>query len=306
MEHPKEDYAAAHNKEPKRRPSRGKMSFDSTDHTWITTSKLEGPDLVWTEEMIARERRFRDELIVGPSVTELAEAFCKGAKSLELSIAAFQTKMLALVTEDDDNPGDIARYTERLTSVIKSCKPIENVRVVQGSGTHVQATRTVWWTIKRSFCRVRCWAGAIEWDKRDGETDVVRVTWKGMVHRLCLYERRLSLILEPLPALGRVALCLNSRRMKGTNDFEPALAMKLYEATLDEVATATVRSRQVYEGSDFAISEEYRNICKEWLDDNISFFQSKWLEVDTKLNSAIVAHQPDNRVSTSRLLKVAS
>jgi hypothetical protein len=275
------------------------MSFSPATDTGTTASRLEGPELVWTEEMIARERGFRDELIIGPPVTMIAGAFSKDEKSLESAVKAFCKDMMALVRHDDANPGDVEYYTGRMTSEINACQLIDKVRIVEESFNQAKATRSLWWSIKGNVRGVRWWASGIFWAKRDGKPDPVCALWKRAVNKLSVYEKRLSLMLEPLPVLGRVTLSVESRRIVGTGDHEPALSMKLSEATLSDAETGKAFSRDIFEGSRFAIGDEYRNIDDRWLRDNVSCLRLNLHDVNSLVSPTIAEPQPDIMVSPS-------
>lgn len=93
---------------------------------------------------------------------------------------------------------------------------------------------------------------------------------------------------EHLTVPRKVTLGVKARTIVGTGDTKPALTITLSEATLDlsDAKKATVRPKPIYDGSKFAISDEYRKIDQSSLDRTLTVRRSNLRDVGALINPA--------------------
>lgn len=220
---------------------KSRMSSSSVTTFVADALKLEGPKMIVTQELQAREEEFRRELVDGPPVQDLARAF--SAVKAEDFGAAVEDFFLVLNTFNNDGEGkdgDVAYYGNNLKKDIEATDLIGRMRVVvretEGGGTQ----RFIWWQILYCLECIYETAHRVPWEGRLRTGDV-RVMWNRMKLGVRDYISRLIKVVQPVGILEQAHLALSSHLVHRDDDEDSEVPVSILALTLTQVEEPEVK-----------------------------------------------------------------
>jgi hypothetical protein len=217
------------------------MSSSSVTNFVADALKLEGPKMIFTPKIRAREEEFRRELVDGPPVQDLARAF--SVDKAEDFGAAVEDFFLVLHTFNNDGEGidgDVAHHGNDLKQDIEATDLIGKMRVVvrekEGGGTQ----RFIWWQILYCLGCIYETAHSVPWVGRL-RTGEVRTMWNQMKTGVRDYISSLKKVVQPVGILEQAHLGLSSHLVHRDDDEDSEAPVSILALTLTQVEEPEVK-----------------------------------------------------------------